>query len=195
MKKEITLIAVSLFSMTAFSQNSLPTTGTVGIGTSTPSTVFNAQIHGTTDYTVTFPSQPAVYDIFGNLITPALAGGTTNYGKTSRLGFTNTTSGATGTDGSIIRQSGLDFTIDNLEKKLITLQSNLAAFRLDGTYNRVNVGFGIHTAANSAGFNVNCQNDNGVSIETVKAGKYGLQVKVKTDADYAAQVLARIVQI
>ena len=188
MKKNIAFWAASCISMTAFSQNNtFPGTGTAGIGTTSPSSTFNAQIHGTTDYSFTFPSQPALYDIFGNLVSPAVSGYTTNYGKTSRLGFTNTTTGATGTDGSIIRQSGLDFTIDNLEKKLITLQSNVAALRVDGTYNRVNVGFGVHTSSDFAGFNVNCLNDNGVNIETVKTGKYGLKVKVNADTDYAAK--------
>lgn len=189
MKKNIAFCAATLLSMSALSQNTntFPVTGTAGIGTITPSAVFNAQIHGTTDYSFTFPSQPAVYDIFGNLISPAVSGYTTNYGKTSRLGFTNTTSGATGTDGSIIRQSGLDFTIDNLEKKLITLQSNVASLRVDGTYNRVNVGFGVHTSSDFAVFNVHSSIDNGINIETTKPGKYGLKVKVNTDSDYAAK--------
>ena len=189
MKKNIAFCAVALVSMPALSQNTFPATGTAGIGTSSPSATFNAQIHGTTDYTVAVPSQPAVYDIFGNVITPAQAGYTANFGKTSRLGFTNTTSGAAGTDGTIIRQSALDFTIENLEKKLITLQSNSAIMKFDGAYNRINVGNGTnYTTANFAAFNVSTSIDNGISIETAIPNLFGLRVKVKSDNDYAAQI-------
>lgn len=72
--------------------------GYVGLGiksTATATTLpgFNFQVHGTTDYIVTvtnpFPQAPT------NL----------NYGKTARIGLTNSTTGLTSADGGVIRMS------------------------------------------------------------------------------------------
>lgn len=182
MKKNIAFCAMSFLSMTAFSQNTFPATGTAGIGTSTPNAGFNAQIHGTTAYT----NLSTYYTDWEGVFYGTVAG--SSQGITSRLGFTNTTVGATGTDGTILRQSGYDFVIDNLEKRTVILQSNRAFLKVDGIYNRVNVGEGIHNTAASAAFNVYTPYDNGISIETNYASMYGLKIKVKYDSEYATKI-------
>lgn len=189
MKRTSLFCAASLFSMTAFSQtpNTFPATGTAGIGTTTPSSTFNAQVHGTTDYTVTFPGQPGYWHINGSWV-PGTSGGTTNYGKTGRIGLTNTTCGATGTDGTIIRQSGLEFAIENLEKNMMTFQSGNALLRLDGATNKVNIGSGTFSSGTAFGaLNVLTSVDNGMTIETLLPTYFGLKVKVKADTDYAVK--------
>ena len=179
---------MSLLAGNAFSQNYYPTTGNVGLGIPTSTSNFNLQINGSTDYSVTYPSQPAVYDIFGNLITPAQAGYTTNFGKTARLGLTNTLTGTTSADGLLIRMSENNATIENLEKQNIVLSSAAALLTISGANGRVNVGPVTFAGPDPATFNVYAAADNGINIESNKPGTFGLKVKTKQDADFATKV-------
>jgi len=182
MNKKVTFLIASLLTMNAYSQNTFPATGTVGIGTSTPNAGFNAQIHGTTAYT----NLTTYYTDWEGVQYGTVAG--SSQGITSRLGFTNTTCGSTGTDGTILRQSGYDFVIDNLEKRTTILQSNRAFLKVDGVYNRVNVGEGTHNSSSAAAFNVYTPYDNGISVETNYANMYGLKIKVKYDSEFATKI-------
>lgn len=184
------LLATTMVS-TTFAQNNSnpwPTAGNVGIGSTTPN--FTLQLHGTTDYSVTVPGTPAVYDIFGNLISPALAGYVQNFGKTSRLGLTNTTTGLTNADGLLIRMSGTSGVIENLEKQDLTLTSNGASMRYSGSSNRIWAGImpGTLTSNTNAYFNIGTP-DNGLFINSSSTGKYGLSIQSKALTDNAIQVM------
>jgi hypothetical protein len=176
---------------TTYSQNNSnpwPTTGNVGIGSTTPN--FTLQLHGTTDYSVTVPGTPAVYDINGNLITPAQAGYVQNFGRTSRLGLTNSSIGLTNADGLLIRMSGTSGVIENLEKQDLTLSSNNASMRYSGSSNRIWVGLipGTLTSSTNAYFNISSA-DNGLFIKNSVSGKYGLSVQSNALTDNAIQVM------
>lgn len=188
MKKHGVIVVASLLAGNVFSQNYYPTTGNVGLGTPTSASNFNLQINGSSDYSVTYPSQPAMYDIFGNLISPAQAGYTTNFGKTARLGLTNTLTGTTSADGLLIRMSENNATIENLEKQNIVLSSATALLTVSGAYGRVNVGPGTFAGPDPATFNVYAAADNGINIENNKPGTFGLKVKTKQDADFATKI-------
>ena len=185
-------LSVALFTtISATAQNNTnpwPATGNVGIGN--PISNFTLQLHGTTDYSVTFPSIPAQYDINGNLIVPAQSGYTTNYGKTSRLGFTNSTTLATSADGMLLRMSGLDFVAENLEKKDITITSNAANMKWSGVSNRIWVGTvpGLLTASTNGYFNITTT-DNGLFVRTTANSKFGISVQSNALSDNAIQVM------
>lgn len=187
--KQLTLAAIlatfSAGALTAQNSNPWPTTGNVGIGTTTGN--FHLQLHGTTDYTT--PSIPAIYDINGNLVQPAQPG--VNMGKTSRLGLTNSTCGATSTDGLLVRMSGNNGTIENLEKQDLTLSSNGSTMRFSGSSNRVWTGtgsLGSLTASTYGYFNV-VGADNGLYIQNTATGKFGISIRSFALTDNAIQVM------
>jgi hypothetical protein len=173
------LLATTLVS-TTFAQNNsnpYPITGNLGIGNPTPN--FTLQLHGTTDYIVNPPAllgQPAPLPM--------------NYGKTSRLGLTNTTTGLTNADGLLIRMSGTSGVIENLEKQDLILSSSSAFLRFSGSSNRLFAGntSGSLTASTNAYFNV-WTTDNGIYIKNSVSGKYGLSIQLNDLTDNAIQVM------
>ncbi|MNK08311.1 hypothetical protein D3C87_262430 [compost metagenome] len=198
MKKESkSLAAIALFLFSGFysygqsGANYYPGTGNVGFGTTSATSNFNLQLHGTTDYTVTFPAVPPVYDRDGNLISPGQAGHSTNYGRTARLGLTNTTSGFTSADGMLIRMSGLNGVIENQEKQNLSLISGNAMLTFSGTNNRA--WFGNQsvtpTAATNGYLNV-ITADNGLYIKNNISGKFGLSIQPYSANDIGIQVTA-----
>lgn len=111
-----------------FAQHNTPWTNTIsnasqsgyvglGVRTTTSSTTlpnFNLHLHGTNDYTFTFPATLPLYDINGNVVpgtgSPSY---TVNYGKTTRFGLTNATTGMLATDGTVLRMSDNHFVLHN----------------------------------------------------------------------------------
>lgn len=186
------LISILLFSSVhTFSQNNTnpyPINGNLGIGN--PTANFNLQVHGTTDYSVNIPAVQPMYDIFGNVVSPGFPGYTANYGKTARLGLTNVTTGLTNNDGLLIRMSGLNGVIENLENQNITISSSGASMIFSGSSNRIWFSQASPTpsAASHAYANI-ITNENGLFIKSQTAGKYGLSIQPKNTADNAIQVI------
>ncbi len=182
------VLAATLFSSVAMAQtNSSPwptTTPFVGIGTGTVAPVFNLQLHGTADYIT-------LADKAGN---PGL-----NYGKTTRIGLTNLTTGALSTDGGLIRMSDNNFVIQNQEAGAPLIlntntgnisMSNSIGSTLSMISTKTFIGqTGMIAGVNYATFNVLPQNgDNGAYIRASLSGKYALALKANSDADAALLV-------
>ncbi len=154
----------------------LPTTsngtsaGYVGLGikplsTSTTLPGFDFQVHGISDWIVSTLASKE-----GEM------GSTTNYGKTSRIGLTNSTSGLLSTDGTEIRQSGFNFSISNQETGNMSFNSN-GILSLNGNGARLTMQnsksyFGNsnnYAGGSNALLNIqgSIPNDNGLFIKTV----------------------------
>lgn len=177
--KKLTFFTLTTLAITsAFGQNNSnpwPTTGNVGIGTTAPTS--NLQIHGTTDYIVTGPAGP-----FGG--TPS----SINEGKTSKLALTNTTSGATLSDGTLIRMSALDFSIQNRELgNIIMWSGNSPKMTFSSATQRIWIGEVQPTNSSLANFNIKTS-DNGMYIQSTATDKYGLKIRTRELTD-ALQIL------
>jgi hypothetical protein len=174
--------------------NFFPTTlggnASMGITTAPILSAPQFQLHGITDYTQLFPGTPAISDAEGVILFPAGASTTTLFGKTSRFAMTNTTTGLTALDGTVIRQSGLDFNLQNMEGTLMTFRSNQALFRISGVQNRFYFGTGAaSTAIDRALVNIE-GTDNGIFIKTSNTNKFGLSVQMASSSlGNALQVL------
>ncbi|MDD2982008.1 MAG: hypothetical protein PHQ74_01345 [Crocinitomicaceae bacterium] len=181
------LLTVSSFIFSQNNSNPWPTSGNVGIGTNAPKS--NLHIHGTSDYSITYPEQSAVYDILGNLITPSYPGYTTYYGKTSRFQLTNSTIGLTTTDGANLRLSDANLVLENLESNG-TLQFEVPglAMNFSASTKRIFSGATQSSAATFAKFNLS-GGDNGLYIHTVSSGKYGISIRSTNTTDNAIQVM------
>jgi len=149
----------------------------IGIGITAPQYPFH--LHGTTDYIVFYPAE---------------IGGpppqTINYGKTSRMGFTNTHTGvgSTSRDGAQLRLTQKNFIIENLEEGNIALETGSARLTLNGTSDRAFFG-STTTGTEAAYLNVRTGIDNGLYINTQTSGHYGLSVKTSA-TDNAIQVVS-----
>lgn len=167
-------ILLTFTSNQTFAQNNLypwPSTGNIGIGTTTPS--FNLHVHGTQQYSETDKGSGLV----------------SNYGYTSRLGFTNSSTGTLYSDGLLMRMSVYDFIMDNKENGKIQFQTGSLNFGLSGQYNRAYLGsISSPSGSNYAIFNIRT-NDNGLFIQTVSGAKYGLSVITSALTDNAIQVM------
>lgn len=168
--------------------NTFPPSGNAAVGTLTPN--FNLQLHGTTDYIINIPGQPPVYDIYGNIISLGTLGTYINYGKTARLGLTNTTTGSSSDDGLLLRMSGLNGVIENLEQKDLSINSGVAKMTFSGSAGTIKFGNGsISQSVTAASVNIAPNNDNGLYIQTSTPGKYGLSVRPRASMDDAIQVM------
>ncbi len=201
--KKTTLLFLGLsFSFISFGQyntqwyypstlNTAPS-GYIGIGTknnsgvtNTPLPAFNLHLHGTADYLVSDAQaglKPIEPDTTISGDSPQVKT-VYNYGKTTRLGLTNLTTGMTETDGSVFRMSGNDLFITNQEVGAINLSTQNIGFILSGATNRIWMGGTVTTASNYARMNMYTTSDNGIYIQTTGVGKYGLRVKVRSGAD------------
>ena len=164
--------------------------GYVGLGikplsTSTTLPGFNFQVHGIADYILTTPGSPGPEG-------GGTPGNTLNFGKTARIGLTNTTTGASETDGTVFRQNGLDFTLMNQEFGRLNLYTN-GFMQLSGGGTSLFMQnsrsyFGTTTSyfgGTDASLNIQSTSDNGLYLRTQIAGKYGLSVKVASDIEKA----------
>lgn len=172
-KKSVILPAFLLGTMPVFAQNNYyPATGNIAHGTPTSTANFNLQLHGTTTYSES--------DKF--------TGNSTNYGFTSRLGLTNTTTGTTANDGMLFRMSTTNFMMENKENGNILINSGNAVLGIIGSANRVFVGGTTVTGTNYGAFNVS-SSDNGVFIYPTTTSKFGLSIRMSSLTDNALQVM------
>jgi len=154
----------------------------VGIGTkntnannNSPTPAFNLHLHGTADYSIIqdFPNPPL------------------NAGKTTRLGFTNTTTGMSGTDGVELRMSENNFTIENRENGNINIGVPNLNLLFSNSSSRLWVGTLANlTSTNQARMNIIAPtSENGFYIQAPStSGKYGLSVRMIDNASDAIQV-------
>jgi hypothetical protein len=195
MKKALLLLGILLsgFSFGQFNTswlntiNSTTSAGFIGLGTSTasnsanPLPEFNLQLHGTTDYSFTTPT---TYTRDGDI----LYGYQIDYGKTTRIGLTNTTTGRTATDGAVIQMSGNNLSVLNREVGEATFGAKNLQLKFS-TNNRLWLGGNINTFATSGTFNVNGGLENGLYVRSIGANTYGLSINTKATTD-AIQVFA-----
>lgn len=163
------------------STNPYPTSGNLGLGINSAN--FNLQVHGTSDHIIL---TPAVYDRNGNLISPEQ---NVNYGKTSRIGLTNTNTGFTNKDGLQFRMSALNGAIENLEEGNLSLSSAGARITFSGASDRVwFAAQGNVPTEGKYGYANIITTDNGLYIKNNIGGKYGISIEPKNATDNALQV-------
>lgn len=209
-KKHFLLIGILAMGTASFAQQNTewyhPSTsnetqaGYIGIGTkttlnatNTPLPNFNLHLHGTADYIESGnvssfnPQDPP-----GTMILSQNKSNT-NWGITTRIGLTNTLTGRSDMEGTVLQQSGLNFYLKNQSQGDLSIESQndmifssgSVGFRLSWLENRAFFG-GMASTSDSkfARFNLRGSGDNGLYIETNNATKYGLVVKMAgNDAD------------
>jgi hypothetical protein len=179
--------------------------GYVGLGikplfNSTTLPGFNFHVHGSSDWIINEGEIGAPGFTSNNL------GVTTNYGKTARMGLTNTTTGLLAIDGTEIRQSSLNFSIANQEAVAFSLSAKgkmtmttIGEINFNGAGTRLimlNSKSYFGTSTNYIGTNQGLLNlqttattESGLFIRTVSATtsptRFGLSVKVAQDVDKA----------
>jgi hypothetical protein len=174
--------------------------GYVGLGikplfNSTTLPGFDFHVHGSSDWIIS-EGEIGVPGFTSNNL-----GVTTNYGKTARMGLTNTTTGLLASDGTEIRQSGLNFSIANQEAGAFSLSAKgkmtmttIGEINFNGAGTRLIMlnsksYFGNSTSypgVTNALLNVQALAvDNGLLIKTTGAGKFGLGLRVATDIEKA----------
>ena len=167
-------LAISNFLFIANSQTNvvpIPGPGNVGLGVVTGSSNFNLQVHGASTYTE--------YD---------KTGVAANFGYTSRIGLTNSTTGSTANDGLVMRMSQNDFILTNKENGALNFLTGNLFFGLSGSLGRACMGTGLITGSDFGIMNY-YTSDNGIFIRTTLAGKYGISIRSHSLTDVAIQVM------
>lgn len=205
--KQATLL-ISIFSAVGFNltaqfnspwtintSNSL-TSGYIGIGTkstsgasNSPLPSFNFQVHGVADY-IESNNQSGIiqYDAHGNAMSNGEEKTSINYGKTSRIGMTNSITGIGASDGTLFMMAQNDFSIRNRETGNFTIAVPTVNFVLHNASGRAWVGGNPSILDTYAKFNIIGGNDDGLYIQTVVSGKTALKLKNHSDAASAIEV-------
>jgi hypothetical protein len=214
MKKYILSLAIGLPSILCAQQNTVWYTpaisntlpaGYIGIGTKTTTTTintplpaFNLHLHGTSDYIVTvepeYPSQSGMDQVeTDNMEVLMGTKAALNYGKTTRIGLTNSTCGRTEFDGFVIRHSDYNTTLRNYETGNLNIFTgsgstgilNLGvpgvAFNMDASTKRTTLNFsqGPVPVADLGALNLGAgMNQNGLLLRNVSttASNYGMRI-------------------
>jgi len=214
-KKHFLLVGVLTLSTFGFAQQNTPwhyptqsnavQAGFIGIGTKTTTTTtntplpnFNLHLHGTANYTESGNSSSInPLDPTGPLIPSATMNkSTTNYGITTRIGLTNTSTGRGDLDGTVLMASERDFYLMNRAQGDMRLETDHdmsfttqeLEFQLSHTTDRAwfgNPGIVPSTGADFAKFNISSVGgDNGFYMRINNAFKYGMSIKMAgNDAD------------
>lgn len=173
MKKSTLSLAFSVISILSIAQNNYyPATGNIAFGTPTSVANFNLHLHGVNSYS-------EADKVTGNMV---------NYGYTSRLGLTNSTTGLTANDGLLMRMSSVNFVMDNKENGAIQLTSGNVIFGIYGTYNRIAIGTSAVSGTQFGVFNASTS-DNGIYVKTTMPAKFGLSIQSASLTDNAIQVM------
>jgi hypothetical protein len=185
--KTIFIGGFSLFSILALGQqptNHLPNAGWCGVGTRAVSNshtpVQNLQIHGSTPYRRESrgESTPGSGELeLEERPVPVFI----DYGVTSAISLTNTVTGATVSDGAILRMSEKHFTIDNLEPDgNIILATNGANMVFNASQKAVYTGGSFSVNNQVAKFNIFGDNSNGLNIRTIGSNAgYALSIQAR----------------
>jgi hypothetical protein len=206
--KKLIIIAVALTSAqalygqlnTAWPANVSTATpaGYVGIGTKPTTTHvnpnFNLHLHGTTDYLGGVINDnptgiiPIVTDGEIQQSNGMVTKSTINFGKTTRFGMTNSTTGSTLNDGVVFRMSDNNFSIFNREAGNFSMGVPNVSMTLSSATQRIWMGGStFSTSAMYASLNVIKPSDNGMYVQGGN-GKYGLRVRTINNSDDALQV-------
>lgn len=172
--------------------SSATSSGYIGVGirplsTSSSLPNFNFQVHGIADYIVNSGSQSGL--VQGNEIENESSqfNSSTNFGKTSRIGLTNSVTGLGDQDGTVLMMAQKDFSIKNQEIGNFTLSTNNFSVLLHSSSKRIWVGGTPSSALTYGKLNL-ISPDNGLYIETIGSSKKGLIVKSFTDASTAIEI-------
>jgi hypothetical protein len=189
--KNLFLVAFAFLTIkTSFGQYNIPAwpsytvsnntqAGYIGIGTkstmtqtNTPLPNFNLHLNGTADYTE--------FDKNGLAV---------NLGKTTRLGFTNTTTGLTANDGVILRMSDNNFAIQNRESGNIFIGVPNVDMVFSNSSGRLWIGT-LTNMINTEQARMNIiapSTDNGLFIQSYGT-KYALSLKTMVSTSVAINV-------
>ena len=123
-----------------------------------------------------------------------------NYGKTTRMGFTNTTTGLLETDGTVLRMSDNQFSITNQESNgnlnistngILSISVPNVGMTFSNASKRIFVGvLNNQTSPTYANFNLAPGNlENGLYIHNTGAGTYGVSVRTAVNTNDAIRVM------
>lgn len=161
--------------------------GYIGIGTSPTANTntvkprYNFQVHGVADYIYNGSQTSIMEDSSSqgngnyqkNYVFPI------NFGKTARIGITNSVTGIGESDGGLIMMAQKNLSFSNRENGNLTISIPRATMKFDNSSGRVSIG-GVSSGNEYGKFNV-YTSDNGMSIRVNNALKYALRLKVSTD--------------
>jgi hypothetical protein len=201
--KKILLFAITIMAaQISFGQNTTvwPATTTlnakIGINTkptssSTAVPNFDLQVHGTTDYFEDDAVTGLAQDNEGNkpqLNTEKIL---QNLGKTSRIGLTNTITGLSNLDGTVLRMSGTNFTLQNFEAGDIAIKVPNVSMLFSSSSKRIFVGgLSSPTSTTYANFNIApSATENGMYIHNTGTGTYGMAIRTAVNSNDAIQVI------
>ncbi len=166
----------------------LKTNGFVGINQLNP--VYNLQIHGTSDY-IDDGSQTSIDQGPGGGIkgeTPIQPKSGINYGKTARIGLTNTITSNGVNDGTVLQMSENNFYLLNREAGNMSFGIPGLNFLLDYNTHRSWLGLSASSSADYGRMNIQ-GSDNGLYLRTTSSGKFGLSIRSASLTDNAIQVM------
>lgn len=161
--------------------NNTTPAGYIGIGTNTgtlptntPLPSYNLHVHGTVDYETGNASSIGI----GNPPPLGTMKSGTNYGKTSRIGLTNTTTGSSDMDGAVLQMSELNFYLKNQSNGDLAFSIPNLNFTLSHSSGRAWLGSNIASTSSTYGKLNVVSSDNGMYIQTSNSLDYGLRLKV-----------------
>jgi hypothetical protein len=143
--------------------------------------VQNLQIHGVNNYVRTVEPGKIIVGPEGDMGGMPLS---VNFGVTSAISLTNTTTGASVNDGAILRMSEKTFTIDNLEADgNIVLAASGANMIFQGATKRIYTGGTLFSINNQqATFNIWGGNTNALNIRTSGSNGNGISIATSNSA-------------
>lgn len=173
--------------------------GFIGVGTkstngatNTPLPNFNFQVHGVADYIDNGGQTGIIQSDSGHdqMNSNVLKSGT-NYGKTSRIGLTNSVTSNGPNDGTVLMMAQNDFYLLNREAGNVLIGNGGLRLQFDNASNRLWLGSPISGTTRSdskySKFSI-VSNDHGLYIQTVVANKVGLRIKNHSDNASAIEV-------
>lgn len=167
--------------------------GFIGIGTkstsgiiNTPLPNYNLHLHGTVDY-INNDNQSSMSTNDKGDEFEFTSKASTNYGKAVRLGFTNTVTGNSENDGTLLMSAQNDFYLWNRENGNVYLKANGAQMTLNSASSAVWLGGTPSTDAKYGYLNI-ITSKNGLYIETTNTTKKSLTINSKNNITTAIEI-------